>query len=329
MIGPVKGPPGVWRNLLLVGALLVIVGLPVIGLRSNPYWVNILAVTYLFAGLAGSWNIIGGLGGQFSFGHGVFFALGAYTTARFYLDLGVSPWISLLPAAALAGVVAFLISLPTFRLRGPFFAIATIAINEATFTLANYFDWPTGGAAGILIPFRPGLANMIFAEQWKYALLMFCYMAIVVLVTVAIRRGRLGHYLIAVREDEDAAQAAGVSVLRTKLLGMVISAALTGSGGGLFAMLVRVIDPPTLFSLSDVGVKFALITLIGGIGTVIGPVVGAVLVVPLESWLRGALTGEIPGGDLIVLGLVLVGAALFMKRGIVGAAAASLRRFER
>jgi branched-chain amino acid transport system permease protein len=322
-------PRSLLWSLALYGGLLVFAGLPLVAVWSNPYWVNILAYTYLFAALAAAWNIIGGFGGQFSLGHGVFFAIGAYSVARMYLDLGLTPWLGIFPAAALATVVALLISWPTFRLRGPFFAIATMAINEACFALANYSDRLTGGPRGILVPFRAGLSNMIFIERWKYALLMFCFMSVVVLITVALRRARLGHYLLAVRADEDAARAAGVNVLKVKLQGMALSAFLTGIGGGLFAMYVRVIDPPTLFSLPDIGVKFALISLIGGIGTIIGPVVGAILIVPLESWLRGAIGGDIPGGHLIVLGAVLVAASLFLKRGIVGAVLAALRRRER
>lgn len=299
---------------------------PLLFFWNDPYWINVLAYTYLFAGLAASWNIIGGFGGQFSLGHGVFFAIGAYSVARFYLDLGLTPWLAIFPAALLATIAAVLISWPTFRLRGPFFAIATMAINEACFAIANYTDKLTGGPRGILIPFRAGVGNMIFIERWKYALLMFGFMTIVVLITVALRRARLGHYLLAVREDEDAARSAGIDVLRVKLQGMALSAALTGVGGGLFAMYVRVIDPPTLFSLPDVGVKFALLALIGGIGTIMGPVAGALLIVPLETYLRGALGGIIPGGHLIVLGLVLVIAALFFKRGLVGEITRLIRR---
>jgi branched-chain amino acid transport system permease protein len=309
-----------------VSGLLLLSAVPLALTWSNSYWVNILALTYLFAALAAAWNIIGGFGGQFSLGHGVFFAIGAYTVARLYLDLGLTPWVGMFPAAALATLVALLISWPTFRLRGPFFAIATMAINEACFALANYSDRITGGPRGILVPFRAGLANMIFIERWKYALLMFAFMTVVVLVTVWLRRARLGHYLMAVRADEDAAAAAGINVLKAKLQGMALSAFLTGIGGGLFAMYVRVLDPPSLFTLPDIGVKFALIALIGGIGTIIGPVVGAILIVPLENFLRGALSGDIPGGHLIVLGAVLVIAALFLKRGVVGASLALARR---
>ena len=117
--------------------------------------------------------------------------------------------------------------------------------------------------------------------------------------------------------------------MKAKLQGMALSAFLTGIGGGLFAMYVRVIDPPSLFTLPDIGVKFALIALIGGIGTIIGPVIGAILIVPLENFLRGWLGGDIPGGHLIILGAILVIASLFLKRGVVGALIAAHRRWGR
>lgn len=307
--------------------LLVLAALPLPILWQDPYWTNILAYTYLFAGLAASWNIIGGFGGQFSLGHGVFFAIGAYGVALFYLDLGLSPWIAMWPIAILGAAFAALISWPTFRLRGPFFAIATMAINEACFAIVNYSERLTGGPRGLFIPFRAGLRNMIFAERWKYGLLMLGFMCAVVFLTVWLRRSRLGHYLLAVREDEDAARAAGVNVLMVKLQGIALSAGLTSIGGGLFAMYVRIFEPPTLFSLPDIGVKFALLSLIGGIGTIIGPVVGAIVIVPLENYLQGAIGGVIPGANYIVLGAILVLAALFLKRGIVGTFLALVRHF--
>ena len=150
------------------------------------YWLNILTYTYLFAGLAASWNIIGGFGGQFSLGHGVFFAIGAYFTAIFYADHGISPWLTILPAALVSAAVASLISWPTFRLKGPFFAIATMAFNEVAMVFANYFSGVTGGPRGILIPFKAGFTNMIFAERWKYAVLMFAYAALVVGLSVVL-----------------------------------------------------------------------------------------------------------------------------------------------
>jgi branched-chain amino acid transport system permease protein len=304
-----------WRYL----ALMALTALPLVFLAKDPYWLNIIAFTYLMAGLASAWNIIGGFGGQFSLGHGVFFGIGAYATAFFITRYGMSPWLIMVPAAAVAALVAMLISWPTFRLRGPFFAIATMAFNEVAFVLANHFDTYTGGPRGIMIPFKAGFANMIFRERWQYAVLMFVFVALVVGITVWLRRSRLGYYLLAVREDEDAARASGINVLSVKLQGMALSAFLTAMGGTLFTMYLRFIDPPTLFTLQDVGVKFALLSLIGGVGTIAGPLLGAALIVPFENWLRALLADALPGMNLAFLGLLMVLAALFMKRGVVGA----------
>jgi branched-chain amino acid transport system permease protein len=279
-------------------------------------------------GLAASWNIIGGFGGQFSLGHGVFFGIGAYVTAIATSRYGLSPWLVMVPAAVLAALVAMLISWPTFRLRGPFFAIATMAFNEVAFVLANHFDSFTGGPRGIMIPFKAGFANMIFRERWQYAVLMFVFVALVVGITVWLRRSRLGYYLLAVREDEDAARASGINVLSVKLQGMALSAFLTAIGGTLFTMYLRFIDPPTLFTLQDVGVKFALLSLIGGVGTIAGPLLGAALIVPFENFLRAELADALPGMNLAILGLLMVLAALFMKRGVVGAFEDLLRKIK-
>ena len=310
----------------LVGMGLAL--LPVALFIQDTYWLNIIAFAYLMGGLASAWNIIGGFAGQFSLGHGVFFGIGAYMTARFYTLWDVSPWITMIPAAIFAAGIAALISWPTFRLRGPFFAIATLAFNEVAFVIANHFDSLTGGARGILIPFKAGFANMIFRERWQYAVLMFVFVAIVIGVSVVLRRSRLGYYLLAVREDEDAARAAGINVLSVKLQGMALSAFLTSIGGTLFTMYLRFIDPPTLFTLPEVGVKFALLSLIGGIGTIAGPLLGAFLVIPFENVLRSELANALPGVNLIILGLLMVLAALFMKRGLVGAFTDLYRRWQ-
>lgn len=304
-----------WHYLALMG----LAGLPLVFLAKDPYWLNIIAFTYLMGGLAAAWNIIGGFGGQFSLGHGVFFGIGAYATAVGTTTYGASPWLIMVPAALAAAAVSMLISWPTFRLRGPFFAIATMAFNEVAFVLANHFDSFTGGPRGIMIPFKAGFANMIFKERWQYAVLMFAFVALVIGVSVWLRRSRLGYYLLAVREDEDAARACGIDVLAIKLKGMALSAFLTAMGGTLFTMYLRFIDPPTLFTLQDVGVKFALLSLIGGVGTVAGPLLGAALIVPFENFLRAELANALPGINLAILGLLMVLAALFMKRGVVGA----------
>lgn len=304
----------------LLGAVLLALLALVWAFAGDSFALNILATAFLFAGIATAWNIIGGLGGQFSLGHSVFFALGAYTTANLILYAGVSPWLALIPAALIAAGAAALVSWPVFRLKGPFFAIATLAVTEVMLSLSIYFDGLTGGSQGLSIPFRRGFWNMIFVDRMSYALLMLGFLAVSLLAMIAVSRSRLGYRLRAVRDNESAAQASGIDVLRVKLIGMAISAALTGIGGAMFLMQVRVVDPPALYSLFDVGVKVALLALIGGIGTTYGPLLGALLVIPLESWLRAELGGALPGMNLAVLGAVLILTALFLRRGVVGAA---------
>ena len=322
-----RAAPGLVHTLGLPLLTVALLGLTIPIFSANAYVLDILISAFLFAGLASAWNIIGGFGGQFSLGHGVFFAAGAYTVAQLYLRAGISPWLGLVAGAAVGTAIAMLVSWPTFRLRGPFFAIATMAINEVGLVVVNTLDGVTGGPQGLMIPFRPSLGAMIFAERWQYAVLLLGFMGVAVVASALVRRGRLGHYLLAVRANEDAARAAGVDVFRSKLSGMAVSAALTSVGGGLFAMYVRVLDPPALFALPEIGVKFALIALIGGIGTVLGPVLGALAIVPLESALRATLSDAVPGGHLIVLGAVLVLAARFFRRGIVGTVSAWYRKW--
>jgi branched-chain amino acid transport system permease protein len=314
--------------LLLVGGLALALA-PLVVLAGDRFWLNILVYTYLFAGLSVAWNIIAGFGGQFSLGHGVFFAVGAYMTARLYLVWGVTPWLGLIPGAVLCALAGPLIFWPTFRLKGAFFAIATLAFNEVGFVMANYLETVTGGPRGLQIPFQASLGNMIFAHPLSYAFLMFAFMAACVSIAVVITRSRLGYYLLAVREDEDAARAAGIDVAGVKLRGTAISAALSAIGGSLFVMYVRTIDPPTLFSLTDVGFKFALLALIGGIGTIIGPVLGAFLIIPAESWLRAELGGGLPGMHLAILGGLMLLAVLFMRRGITGVLESVWHRWHR
>jgi branched-chain amino acid transport system permease protein len=309
--------------------ITVALGALVLVNAGDNFVLSILATTFLFAGLATAWNIIGGFGGQFSLCHGVFFAEGAYLTANLVLYGGVSPWLSLLPAALLSAATAMAISWPAFRLRGPFFAIATMTFSEVVFVLANYFESITGGSQGMRVPYRAGWVNMIFPGRIAYAWLMLGFLLVCLAASLMLLHSRLGYYLQAVRDNESAAGASGIGVLGTKLAAFAVSAGLTGIGGSLFMMYGRIVDPPTLLTLSDVGVRFALIALIGGVGTAYGPLLGALLVVPLETWLRAWLGAYVPGANLVVMGAAMVLAALFFRGGIAGALEGLWRRFAR
>lgn len=314
------------REMPRLAAVLAALGLLLFAYSGDSFTLNTLAGTLLFAGLATSWNIIGGFGGQFSLGHSVFFALGAYITGNLFLAYELSPWVSLIPAMGIAAAVAMLISWPVFRLRGPFFSIATLALTEVALALSLYLsDW-TGGAQGFSVPFKRGLANMIFTDRLHTAILMLGYVAVTLVIVCWLRHSRLGYSLQALRNNEDTAEAAGIDVLRTKLIGMGLSAALMAAGGALYMMYVRVVDPYALFSLFEIGVKVAMIALIGGIGTIYGPLLGTLLLIPLENFLRVELGSTIPGGNLLVLGMLMVLTALYLPQGITGAISALIAR---
>lgn len=311
-----------------VGWALVLAGFALVPalLQANDYWLDVIFQTFLFAALALSWNIIGGYGGQMSFAHAVFFGVGAYTTALLYLKLGWTPWLTMWLGGVLAAIISFVVSWPTFRLRGPFFAIATMALNEIALSLVLYFKDFTGGPQSLLIPFKPSLLNMLFVSRLPYDYIALGYLLLALAVAAWIAHGKLGYQLIAVRENDEAARILGVRLTRVKLTGMVISAFLTALGGSLFAMYLQVIDATSMFSLMNIGAQMALITLIGGLGTLSGPIVGAVVITPLSLYLRSSLGGMRPGLHLIVFSTILILAALFFRNGLVGAWAGMRRR---
>lgn len=312
----------VWTTYALSMAALTLLLLVAVG---DAYWLNILILSLLFAGLASSWNIIGGFGGQLSLGHGVFFAIGAYTVAITYDRYNWTPWLAMVVAIPIAMLVAAATSWPTFRLRGPFFAMATLALNQVALVLATYFASVTGGVQGITLPFSPSFRDLAFIERWKYAALMLAFVALTVAVATVISRSRLGYALRAVREDDEAAAAVGFNVFAVKMQGMLISAGLTSIGGSLFAVFVRYIDPGSVLNLPEVGVRIVLIALLGGVGTLLGPVLGALLFIPSITLLQGQLSEAPPGLNLVAVGALLVIIPIALRRGIVGTTAGLVR----
>jgi len=271
---------------------------------------------FLHAGAAASWNLIGGYAGQLSLGHAAFYGIGAYTSTLLFIQQSVSPWIGMLMGGVIAAVVAGIISFPCFKLRGPFFTLATIAFAEVVRILAIYCRGFTRGAIGITIPFRPGLENLIFHGKMAY-----CYFALVIMLTVflvsyAIEKSRLGYYLVALREDEDAAQALGVNTTVCKLIAMMVSAFFTAICGTLAAQYVLFIEPISEFSI-DRSVLFALISIIGGIGTTSGPIIGSFILTPLQEFLRAWLGGQYQGLHIFIYGCILIAVVILLPEGVI------------
>lgn len=276
------------------------------------YWLDVAINVLLWACLASAWNIAAGLAGGLSLGHAAFLGVGAYSATLLFLRFGLSPWLGMFVGAGLAAGLGALLALLTLRLRGPFFVLATLAFGMVAHIMAVNWRGLTRGAAGLALPFRGGAANMLFAEFSSYWYLGLGLLLLIIGLNYAIVHAPLGYYLIALREDEDAARSLGVRVVRSKLIAVTISAALTALAGTFYAVFVQYIDPSstTQFELS---VQIALVAIVGGLGTIWGPSLGALIVVPLGEVLRARLGG---GPSLLIYGSLLTVVVLAAPQGV-------------
>lgn len=275
---------------------------------SSSYLLQVLIIVLLFVTLGVSWNLLGGYSGQLSLGHAVFFGIGAYGVALLSKPLGQSPWLGLLAGAVLSLPLAAFVGYVCFRLRGPYFTLATIALAEVIrLVVLNSVDL-TGGAKGVTV--RPLFKGVDKAPWYLLALGLAVF---VVLVTYLITRSKLGYYLVAIREDEDAAEAVGVDATGYKMVALAISAFFTSVAGGFFASYLSFIEPDMVLSVER-SVEICLLAIIGGLGTILGPVVGALILGLAGEWFRTNL-GQ---AHLLTYGVLLVAVIMFMPEGIVG-----------
>ncbi len=284
----------------------------------NTYLLNGLILVFIYGAAAQAWNLLGGYAGQLSFGHTVFFGLGAYTSTLLLAHLGISPWLGMWAGAGLAVAVSLAVGFPTFRLRRHYFALATLALAEVARIL--FLNWPLVGAeVGLYLPVR--MMNHPWAMIWNtkppyYELALALFGAACALACL-VDRARIGLYLRTIDLDEEAASALGIPTRRYKLLVMGLSAALTALAGTLFAQYVLYIDPSTVLDPSR-SVLFAVIALLGGRGTVVGPALGAGFLVLLSQYAGGTLGGLGRGYDYVIYGLAIMLVALYEPRGLVG-----------
>jgi branched-chain amino acid transport system permease protein len=271
----------------------------------SPNAIRLLFVTFVWVTVSIAWNILGGFGGQVSFGFAVFYGLGAYAAAL-AVNSGLPTVLALLLSAGVAVLASLVIGLPTFRLRGPYFAIATIGVSESVRVLMTNVSM-TGGASGYRIletgPFR----------QLDHFYISLALAVVALAASVEVRRSRFGLALIAIREDEDAASDLGVNPFRTKLLAHALAAALTGAAGGVYAQYAAFIHPQGVFAFS-IGVAILLMPIIGGVGTIWGPVVGGVV----YGLIHDELVASFPQLHLLIYGSLLILIVLFEPAGLYG-----------
>ena len=267
--------------------------------------------------LAQAWNVLGGFGGQFSFGHALFFGVGAYVHVMAQVHGGWNPWLALPVAMVASAAVGAFVGALSFRygLKGSYFALVTLAFAEVFRILALSVPF-TGAGVGLMLPLRESLGNMQFASRAGYVWLVLSLVTLALLVTAWLRHSRFGAYLQAVRDNEDAALAVGVNPFRIKLVAIVLSGALMGAGGAFYAQVFQYIDPGLAFG-PHTSVEALVGAIVGGMGTLWGPVLGALALHVLADVTRN-LVGQLPGINMVIYGIVLIVIVMFLPRGISG-----------
>ena len=307
------------RRRALVLAALVAVAVALLPFAVEDVYVqNILILTLMYAALSQSWNILSGYCGQISLGHALYFGLGAYTTAILFTKFSVLPWFGMLAGGALSALVAMALGYPCFRLRGHYFVIATIVIAETALLLFLNWDW-AGAATGINIPVQD---DSWLTFQFARSKLPYFYFALALayvtwLVTWVLEDSKWGYWWRAVKDNPDAAESLGVVVFHSKMAAAAVSAFFTAVGGAFYAQFVSYIDPDSVMSF-QFSLLMALPAVLGGIGTLWGPAVGAAILIPVTELTRSYMGGTGRGIDLILYGAMIVVIALARPEGLVG-----------
>jgi branched-chain amino acid transport system permease protein len=306
------------RNPYLLPFLLLML------VASLPFWfiqsafiLSVATLTLIFMSTAIAWNIISGYGGQLSFGHSVFFGVGAYTAVLLFIRTGISPWIGLFVGGAVAGILAILIGYPSFRLRGIYFTLTTFTLTLIFQILAVHYAGFTGGDVGLSVPFlRNSPANFQFANRLWFYYIALVLVAVYFVISRMVYYSRLGLALRAIRDDQDAALASGVNAFRAKMSALFISAFLTAIAGVVYLQFTLFIDPYSAFG-ANTAIQIAIPAIAGGLGTVWGPIVGTAVLIPLQQILNSQLANYPPGLSLIVYAIFVMIILLVEPRGMV------------
>lgn len=304
------------KSLLHIALFAVVVALVPLVTDSGT-WLNFAMMALYASLLAQAWNLLGGFGGQFSFGHALFFGFGAYVQAIGQLQGGLNPWVALVLAGLTGALVGVLVGALSFRygLKGSYFALVTLAFAEVCRILALSVPF-TGAGVGLMIPLQESAANLQFGSRAGYLYLMLVLVVLALLVTRWLQHSRFGAYLQAVRDNEDAARAIGVDPFRVKLGAIALSGGFMGLAGAFYVQVFQYIDPAIAFG-SHTSVEALVAAIVGGIGTLWGPLLGAFALHLLADLTRN-LFGEFPGINMVIYGSVLVLIVMFFPRGIAG-----------
>jgi|TARA_B100000424_G_scaffold268722_1_gene264107 branched-chain amino acid transport system permease protein len=301
---------------LISSALVLLFCLPLFDLNS--FYLHLFIMIFMHSVMAQSWNIIAGFSGQISLGHGLFFGIGAYATSFLFTEYGLSPWIGIIIGMAISGVIAVLIGIPMLRLHGHYFAIATLLIAIGFSLVFRRWDL-VGAASGLWIPMTAidsWLAIQFHTSKVPYYYIFLIFFILTFLVAWLLSRSKLGYRLRAVRDDSQAASSLCINVSNYKILAYVISAMMMAPMGSLFAQYILIIDPATVFNI-EISIIVLLITVLGGIGNIWGPLIGASILIPISEYTRIYLGGTGGAVDLILYGLILMLICVFRPNGLI------------
>jgi len=316
--------------LIIAAVTLLFLAVPIF--LHDPYYLHIFILVFLFAYLGTAWSLVG-MAGQLSLGHAAFLGIGGYASTLLFMEWGVTPWLGMWVGAMLSALVGIVIGYPAFRPRGPYFALTTIAFAEilriyVENTEVGPFGIPLRAGMGLLVPLK-GNAPALFQFDGKepYYYIAFLLMCVAVGLSFLINHTRFGFYLAAIRADQDAAESLGVNSTRFKLLAMTISCLLVSIGGTFYTQYFRYINPERAMGLG-ISIEIALVGIVGGWQTVLGPAIGSILLSPLSELVRAYLGGTYAGLHLFFYGLVLMVVVLFLPNGIFGPLQRAIRGLE-
>lgn len=282
---------------------------------DSPFILHVCIMIFLYATVGASWNILSGYAGQLSLGQSVFFGVGAYTSSALYAYLGINPWIGMLAGITTTMLLGIAIGLPCFRLQGRYFAIATMAIVQIAYLVVSRIE-SLGGARGIYLPMdKWGLATLTFRTKEPYYYIAMLLMFLSLIIVLCIEHSYIGYYLKTIREDPDAAEAIGIDVPHYKMVAMHFSTFLAAIAGTFFSQYMLFIDPDSVFMLS---VPVMLTAVMGGVGAMFGPLIGAAVLIPIQEATRIYWSGAGQAIDQLIYGLLIIIMVALQPRGIMG-----------
>jgi len=322
---PVWPRPPLWSMALGVALAALLLVYPF--LFTTPFAHHLIILILLYALMAQSWNVVAGFSGMISLGHAIFFGIGAYSSTVLYVKYGISPWIGLVVGMVLSALAAVAVGVPTLRLRGHYFAIATLLIGSSVQIVVQRWDW-VGAASGLYVPIdrtSPWLTLQFHTSKVPYYYLALGAAALGFAVVWMLRRSRLGFRLQALRDEPDAAASLGIAIARHKVLAFMISAAMMSVAGTFYGQYVLVLDPERLLS-PEISIIVVLMTVLGGSGTLWGPALGAAILIPLSEYSRIWFGGTGRTVDLIIYGLLILAVCMWRPAGILSLLEERIRR---